>query len=451
MTAGMGLVGISLLLSLGLAAIRIPIAYAVLAGASFGIYLLYSVGDGGVFDATAGLDPLLTILADVPYSFAHSYELATIPLYILLGHVAQRVGITSDVFGALRVILSGTRAGLVMASLGGCAGFSAISGSSVACAAAMGRVAVPEMLSRGYSQTLAAGAVAAGGTLGSLIPPSIAFLLFAILAEQSLAQLFLAGIFPGLLTLLGFVLTVFLWSRLKPEDTPVARSAAPRTEKLRALGLLWPAALILGIIVGGLVTGLFTVIQAAAVSVLAALLIGWARRRLNATEFHAALKRTCLQSGALFAISFGAKAFTVLVAGADMSTAMIEWMTASSIDGWMVIAVIVLALLLMGMFLDPAGIILLAVPVTLPVVMGLGYDVVWYAVIFVKVLEIGLITPPLGLNIFALKASLDAADSVSLENVYKGALAFLAIDLVVLVLLLALPDISLFLPALLGQ
>ncbi|MCY3772331.1 MAG: TRAP transporter large permease subunit, partial [Gemmatimonadetes bacterium] len=203
--------------------------------------------------------------------------------------------------------------------------------------------------------------------------------------------------------------------------------------------------------VGGLVTGLFTVIQAAAASVLAALLIGWARRRLNATEFLAALKRTCLQSGALFAISFGAKAFTVLVAGADMSTAMIEWMTASSIDGWMVIAVIVLALLLMGMFLDPAGIILLAVPVTLPVVMGLGYDVVWYAVIFVKVLEIGLITPPLGLNIFALKASLDAAETVPLEDVYKGALAFLAIDLVVLALLLAFPDISLLLPDLLGQ
>ena len=451
MTTGMALVGMSLLLSLGLAAIRIPIAFAVLVGASFGIYLLYSLGDGSGFDASAGIAPLFTILADVPYSFAHSYELATIPLYILLGHVAQRVGITADVFSALRIILSGTRTGLVMSSLGGCAGFSAISGSSVACAAAMGRVAVPEMLSRGYSQTLATGAVAAGGTLGSLIPPSIAFLLFAILAEQSLAELFLAGIFPGLLTLVGFILTVLLWSWLRPQDSPQEQVAEAWKERLRALRLLWPAALILGIITGGLVTGLFTVIQAAAVSVLAAILIGWTRKRLNTPSLADALKRTCLQSGALFAISFGAKCFTVLVASADMSTSMIEWMTASSIDGWMVIAVIVLVLILMGMFLDPAGIILLAVPVTLPVVMGLGYDVVWYAVIFVKVLEIGLITPPMGLNIFALKASLDASDSVPLENIYKGALAFLALDIVVLLLLLAFPQISLFLPNLLGQ
>lgn len=451
MISGVVIVAVSLGVSLGLAIVRIPIAYAVLTGASIGIYLLYAGGSSHSFDAEAGIDPLLTILADVPYSFAHSYELATIPLYILLGHIAGRVGITADVFEGLRIVLSGTRAALAMSSLGACAGFSAISGSSVACAAAMGRVAVPEMLSRGYAPTLASGAVAAGGTLGSMIPPSIAFLLFAVLAEQSLAQLFLAGILPGLLTLLGFTVTVVIWTSIRRGDAPDEQAAASFKARLQALTLLWPAGLIIAIIVGGLFTGLFTVIQAAGVSVLAALVIGRARRRLNAEGLVAALKRTCLQSGALFAISFGAKSFTVLVAGADMSASMIDWMTESDIEAWMVIAAIVLMLLVMGMFLDPAGIILLAVPVTLPVVLGLGFDGIWYAVVFVKVLEIGLITPPMGLNIFALKASLDTSHNVSMTDIYKGAIAFLAIDFVVLGLLLAFPPISLYLPRLLGS
>lgn len=430
---------------IGLMILRVPIAFALLAGAAGGLFLLYSWPEGGAFNPARGLRPTLSALQNVPFSFAHSYELATIPLYIALGNLAHTAGITTDLFYAMERLLRRLRGGLAMASIFGCGGFAAISGSSLVCAATMGRIAVPEMLERRYAPGLATGVVAAGGTLGALIPPSIPFILFAILAEQSVGKLLLAGIAPGVLTLLAYLLVVALWVRFRPGDAPLDETE--RTDDgWRVYIGVWPTLLLLGIIIGGLFFGFFTGIQAAAVAVAAAFAVGVLRRRMTWSALAQGLSDAALQSAAIFAIGIGAKLMITLVAAADLAGGIVTWLHAAQIPGWTVIAGIVVILLVMGMFLDPSGIILLMVPITLPVVETLGYDIIWYAVIFVKLIEIGLITPPIGLNAFVLKSVLPATSGVTLVTIFRGITVFILIDLVVLGVLLAFPQISVLIP-----
>ncbi|MGD9862655.1 MAG: TRAP transporter large permease [Pseudodonghicola sp.] len=439
---------VALGLALALIALRVPIAYALLLGATVGLFGIYGWHPGEAPDLEAALRPMMSVLADVPFRFAHSYELSTIPLYILLGTIAHRAGITTDVFGAMRVLLGRLRGGLAIACIFGCGGFSALSGSSLACAAAMGRISVPEMIDNGYDRRLATGTVAMGGTVGSMIPPSIPFLLFAILAEQSVGKLLLAGILPGLLTLLGYVITVQIWVLLRPAAAPARRQRAQAREKLEAIVRLWPAALLFMIIAVGIFTGLFTTIQAAAISVIVATLIGIFRRLLSLRALYEALKDGALQSAQLFAMAFGAKVLITLVAASGLSASLVDWASAAGFGRWEMMLVIVFILLIMGMFLDPTGILLLMVPITLPLVQQLGFDLIWYAVIVVKMLEIGLVTPPMGLNAFMVKASVPASHRVELKDVFAGIAPFLALEVVVVALLLAFPAISLLIPGL---
>lgn len=426
--------------------LRIPIPFALLAGASAGLFLVFAWPEGGSFDPQRGIRPMLSALADVPFSFAHSYELATIPLYIALGNIAHAAGITTDLFYAMEKLLRRLRGGIAMASILGCGGFSAISGSSVVCAATMGRIATPEMLNRNYAPGLATGVVAAGGTLGALIPPSIPFILFAILAEESVAKLLLAGIVPGVLTLLAYLFVVWLWVRFRPADAPLVEEADDGESNFRIYLGLWPTFLLLGIIIGGLFFGFFTGIQAAAVAVVTALVVGMIRRRMSWAALKSAMGDAALQSAVIFSIGIGAKLMITLVAVANLAGGISEWLDAAQIQPWAVIAAIVLILLVMGMFLDPTGIILLMVPITLPIVEDLGFHVIWYAVIFVKLIEIGLITPPIGLNAFVLKSVLPDTSDITLGTIFKGITVFIIIDLVVLGTLLFFPDLSLMIP-----
>ncbi|MFD0387413.1 TRAP transporter large permease [Tistrella bauzanensis] len=340
--------------------------------------------------------------------------------YILLGALAHKAGITTDVFRSMRILLGRLPGGLAVACIFGCGGFAALSGSSLACAAAMGRIAVPEMIDNGYDRRLATGTVAMGGTVGSMIPPSIPFLLFAILAEQSVGKLLLAGILPGLLTLLGYVITVQIWVRLRPDAAPGRPARASMRAMWSAIFGLWPATLLFAIIAVGIFTGLFTTIQSAAVSVLAAAAIGFGRKMLRWRDVYEALEEAVSQSSQLFVMAFGAKVLITLVAASNLTGDLVEWTGHAGLEPWQIMAAIVVLFLILGMFLDPSGILLLLVPITLPIVSDLGYDLIWYAVIVVKLLEIGLVTPPLGLNAFMVNASVPHNYAVSLQQVFAG-------------------------------
>jgi tripartite ATP-independent transporter DctM subunit len=428
-----------------LLALRVPIAFALGFGASGGLFLCYAAAGGG-FDLLAGLTPTLSLLGSVPFEFIHDYPMSMIPLFIGLGHVAHHAGITPELFHALRIWFARVPGGLAMASIVGCGGFSAVSGSSVACASAMGRITVPEMLRYRYDPGLATGAVAAGGTLGSLIPPSLLFVIYAIFTEQSVRALFLAGILPGLLSLAGYLLTTLIWVKRRPQAAPRSDERPTRREKWRALHGIWPATLLFGVIIGGIYGGWVTPTEAAAVSLALAILIGLARRRLDWHSLLESLRETALQTTTIFVIAIGAKLFVVLVSLTQVAPLLLDALQSAGVSMVTVLVAVVLLYLLLGMFLDSIGILVLTLPFTVPLVQGYGLDLVWFGVVVVKLLEIGLITPPVGLNVFVVKSVAPA--SVSLETVFRGVGWFLILDFVVLALILLFPQLSLLLPRL---
>lgn len=438
------LAGCVLAVVLLLLVLRVPIAYSLGLSASGGLLLFFGWRPGRELDLASGLRPTLSLVGSDTYSFVHSYPLSMIPLFIALGHIAFHAGITTDLYYALRILLRRLPGGLAMASVSGCAGFSAITGSSVACAAAMGRIAVPEMLKFRYNPSLAAGAVAAGGTLGSLIPPSLLFVIYAIFTEQSVKVLFLAGTLPGLISFLGYLITIFVWARFRPQDAPAPEIEANAAERREALMGVWPALLLLAVVVGGIYLGVFTPTEAAAVSVATALLIGFARGRLTWKALVQAGEETVRQTTMIFFIALAAKLFTSFISLTRITPAAFEWLQSLNAPVSMVILGFVLFYLVLGMFLDSIGILVLTLPFTVPVMAGYGVDLVWFGVIVIKLLEIGLITPPIGLNVFVIKAV--SPPEVTLGTVFKGASAFLVLDIVVVALLLLFPAISLWLP-----
>lgn len=432
-------------LVLMLIAFRVPVAYALGVSASLGLLTFLSWRPGGDFDLTRGLRPMLSILTSSPIELVGNYELSMIPLFIALGHVAYAAGITTDLYYALRIWLARIPGGLAIASVIGCGGFSAITGSSVACASAMGRIAVPEMLHYGYDSKLATGAVAAGGTLGSLIPPSLLFVIYAIFTEQSVKALFLAGILPGLISLLGYMITIVVWSTLRPNDAPAPKGLTfSRAERLTALVGVWPAVLLLMVIIVGIYGGFFTPTEAAAVSLSVAALIGFLRRRLTLRSFVDAVRETVLQTSMIFLIAIGAKIFVSFVSLTRISPSFLEWLQSTHAPLVIVMAAIVLLYIVLGMFLDSIGILVLTLPFTVPLVEGYHLDMVWFGVVVIKLLEIGLITPPIGLNVFVIKSV--APPAVSLEAIFKGASWFLLLDSLVMLLILLFPSLSLFIP-----
>jgi len=427
--------------------LRVPIAFALGFSASLGLFLFYGSA-GAEFEVERGLIPTLSLLSSTPFEFVHGYPLSMIPLFIALGHVAHYAGITPDFYYALRVWFARVPGGLAMASIMGCGGFSAVSGSSVACASAMGRIAVPEMLRYRYDPKLATGAVAVGGTLGSLIPPSILFVIYAIFTEQSVKVLFLAGILPGVLSLAGYLITTAIWVTRKPDAAPRADISYDRREKWLALNKTWPATLLFVVIIGGIYNGLFTPTEAAGVSLALAILIGVLRGRLDFAGLVSSFRETALQTATIFMIAIGAKLLVVFVSLTQIAPAMLQWLQSSGIALPLVMLSIVVLYLILGMFLDSIGILVLTLPITVPLIHGYGLDLVWFGVVVVKLLEIGLITPPIGLNVFVIKSVVPPA--ISLETIFRGVSWFLILDIVVLALILLIPEISLFIPKIAG-
>jgi tripartite ATP-independent transporter DctM subunit len=434
---------IGLVATLVLLALRVPIAAALGAVASVGIFVIFAWRPGADFAPQWAWQPTFSLLANNPYAFITSYTLSTIPLFIFMGHLAYEAGFTTDIYRAARLWLVRVKGGVAIASVMGCGGFSAITGSSVACAAAMGRIAIPEMLRFGYSRALASGSVAIGGTLGSLIPPSVLFILYGIFAEQSIAKLFIAAVIPGLLSLAAYVLVIYIWVSRRPQDAPIPDEAISRADRMRALRDCWAIIVLFVAVVGGIYAGLFTPTEAAGIGAAATLVLGVVLGRLNLAKIFAALKESVYQSSMIFVIAIGGKLFVNFIALTGLAGEITVWIETTGVSVFLVMGLIVLMYIFLGMFLDPIGIILLTLPLTIPIVENFGFSLIWFGVVVIKLLEIGLVTPPIGLNVFVIKSIV--GDKIPLETIFGGVAWFLLVEVFVLAAILFVPWLSLYL------
>ncbi|ODT61101.1 MULTISPECIES: TRAP transporter large permease [Paracoccus] len=423
-----------------LLAMRVPIAFALAGVASVGTFLVYATRTGAWMPERA-LNPTSSVVFSNFFDLVHSYDLSMVPLFVALGNIAFYAGITTRIYDAAAVWLRQLPGGVAMASVLGCGGFSAISGSSIACASTMGRICVPEMLRMGYDPRLATSSVAVGGTLGSLIPPSVLFILYGIFTETSIAQLFLAGILPGLLSLVGMLLVIAWWVARDPKAAPAGEAGT--ASRMDAAIAAWPALMLFVVIVGGIYGGIFTATEAAAVSVVLTTLIGFAQRRLTLEILWRAIRESLVQTAAIFLIAGAAKIFVSFVALTGMAGAVVGMVSDAQLSFAMLMLVVVVIYIVLGMFLDPIGIMVLTLPFMVPLVEGYGLNLIWFGVIVVKLLEIGLITPPVGLNVFVVS---NVTKNVSIDKIFAGVSRFLVIDFLVLVLLILFPIISLLIP-----
>lgn len=431
----------ALLLLLGL---RVPIAFALAGVATIGTFAMFAFRTG-TFSPDRAFRPTSSLVFSNSFDLIHSYDLSMIPLFVALGHIAYRAEITTRIYRAARVWLAAIPGGVAMASVVGCGGFSAITGSSIACASTMGRICAPEMLRMGYDKRLATASVAAGGTLGSLIPPSVLFIIYGIFTETSISSLFLAGIIPGLISLLGFLLVIWVWVLRDPSAAPVEDGVTSARERLQAAIDAWPAMLLFVIIVGGIYGGIFTATEAAAVCVSAALLIGFAQRRLTVKSVIEALRETVIQTTSIFIIAAGAKIFVAFIALTGVAGEIVGAVQAAELNVVVLMLAIAAIYLLLGMFLDPIGIMVLTLPLLVPLVEGYGLDLIWFGVVVIKLLEIGLITPPVGLNVFVIASVVGR--EVPIDRIFSGIMRFLTVDVIVLGLIMAFPILSLLIPS----
>lgn len=424
-------------------AIRVPIAFALASASIIGTFFIFALRTG-TFSPDRAIRPTTSLTYSNAFDLVHNYNLSMIPLFVALGHIAYRADITTNIYEAAKVWLANLRGGVAMASIVGCGGFSAITGSSIACASTMGRICTPEMLRMGYDNRLATASVAAGGTLGSLIPPSVLFIIYGIFTETSVSKLFLAGILPGILTLLGFLCVVAIWVRRDPSVAPSADVEYTGAQRMQAAISAWPALLLFVLIVGGIYGGIFTATEAAAVSVALAIGVGFAQKRLTWTALWESLKETCIQTTGIFIIAASAKIFVAFIALTGVAPMLVGLVSAADLHVVTLLLAIALIYLLLGMFLDPIGIMVLTLPLMIPLVEAQGLNLIWFGVVVIKLLEIGLITPPVGLNVFVI-SNVVGADA-PLHRIFAGITRFLAIDLIVLLLIMAFPIISLLIP-----
>jgi len=438
----LGVVGFGLLLVF--LVLRVPIAFSLGSIAVFCIVIYFSWPEGRDLNLDRGWRASVSVLTSNSYDFIHSFELTMIPLFILLSNVAHVSGITTDIYRAARVWLTRLPGGLAISSVIGCGGFSAITGSSVACAAAMGKICVPEMLRANYGPRLATASVAAGGTLGSLIPPSVPFILYGIFTETPISRLFMAGILPGILTILAFILVILIWVKVSPSEAPAVEEDRMPGERRQAAIAAWPAILLFTIVIGGIYGGLFTATEAAGVSAATAVALGFGLGRMNTSQLFNAAKDTVKQTAMLFLIAFAAKIYVSFISLTGLAPWLVAGIESLELATWLVVALICVVFLILGMFLDPIGILLLTLPFAIPLVESLDLNLIWFGVIVIKLLEIGLITPPVGLNAFVIKSVV--GKSISVDTIFAGISRFLVAEIIVLTLLVAFPIISLFLP-----
>lgn len=428
-----GYAGVVILLAL--IAFRAPIGLALISVSFGGIWVL--VGERAAFGA----------LGVFPYAFSATWHLSSIPMFVLMGFFCFHAGLTKGLFGAARLWLSALPGGLAIAGVLGCAGFAAVTGSSLACAAAMGRIAVPEMLRHRYDPGLATGSIAAAGTIGALIPPSILFILFGIIAKVPVGQLFLGGLAVGLLTAAAYSAVIMLRVLRNPELAPKIEEQISWKMRFVALGGVWPVlVLILGVF-GGLFAGVFTPTEAGGVGAALSLVIAAIKRSISLRGIWISLMETLTISASIFIIAIGASMLTRFFAYSGAGDEIAQMVQSMGVSPLFLILAIALLYILLGMFLEPIGAMLLTLPILLPLVEAADINLLWFGVLVAKLLEIGMITPPIGLNVFVLKGVM--GDEIAIGTIFKGVMWFIFADIVILALMIAFPNFVLFLPSLL--
>lgn len=428
-----GLAGVAILLILLMTGMPI--------GAALGL-----VGIGGLV-LCLGLEPAIIKSGVVLLETLIRYELGTIPMFLLVAHLCFSANASRDMFDAAAKFLGHKRGGLGFASIAGCAGFGSINGSSLATAATIGLVALPEMRKRGYDDGLATGAVAAGGTLGQMIPPSGALIVFGIIAEQSIGKLFTAALVPGITQALFYLLVVWLLVRWKPELAP-ATERAPWSERWKALLKVVDIALLVIVMIGGITFGLFTPTEAASIGGIGALIIAAIRRRLSLATLYNALFETLKTSGMIVTIVIGAILFSAFVSVTGLTDSIGSFITGLGAGPLVTVLVMAALLLLLGSVLDGLALMLLTTPILLPIIHQMGLSPIWFGIFLVRSMEIGFVHPPIGMNLYVIQG---IAKDVPLGRIFMGVLPFLASDLLHLLLLVLFPVITLGLPELLGQ
>lgn len=412
--------------------LRVPIGLAMFSAGAAGVLIL------------RGWNALVGSLKSVVYDVYATDSLAVIPIFLLMGHLAAKAGMSQALYRFAQTLLGHRRGGLAIATVGACAGFGAICGSSIATAATMGQVALPEMRRAGYAGSLATGTLAAGGTLGILIPPSIVLVIYAILAEQSIAKLFVAAFVPGLLATIGYMAAIALVVRRNPALAPISPRAAAH-ETAAALIAVWPVLLIFILVIGGMYAGLFTPTEGAAVGAFGTALLAL-RAGMRLEGFLDCLRRTAVACAMIFFIVLGAQLFNSFMAFTRIPQFAANAIAESGLNPWAILALILLAYLVLGCLMDSLSMILLTVPIFFPAIMKLDFGLtpehaaIWFGILALIVVEVGLITPPVGMNLFVINAM---AKDVPMAETYRGVLPFVATDLVRTIVLVAFPGITL--------
>lgn len=425
-----GLLGF--LLSLVLIALGVPVALS-----------LGFVGIAG-YAFTNGLYGALFIIGSGPFEAIFPYSLSVIPLFLMMGVFSSRCGLSTDLFQAANALVGRFRGGLAIATICACAGFGAICGSSLATVATIGRVALPEMRKAGYDDRLSSASIAAGGTLGVMIPPSILLIIYGLLTEQSIGKLFSAAIIPGLLATALYALCVTISVKLNPALVGTMPPAST-TSRWKAVRKAWPVAAMFAIVIGGIQAGVFSPTEAAAVGAASAVLLAIARRSLDRSSLGSAMRETVELTGMIFFIIIGAALFNFFIETTGLPQYLIASVEASGLPAFGILLMIILFYLVLGCFMDSMSMIMLTIPFVFPLISALGFDPIWFGILVVTVAELGLITPPVGMNLFVMQG---VSRDLSSATVIRGIVPFIIADTVRLALLIFVPAITLYLPSL---
>ncbi|WP_416900232.1 MAG: TRAP transporter large permease [Minwuia sp.] len=412
---------------------RMPIGLAMLV-----------IGIGGSVLVNGSWLQVMSQMKSLPYDTFSNYSLGIIPLFLLMGQFATHGGLSKSLFEAAEAWLGHRKGGVAMAAVGACAGFGAVCGSSLATAATMAQVALPELRRFGYSGALSTGALAAGGTLGILIPPSVVLVIYAILTEQNIAKLFLAAVIPGVLAAIGYMLAIAIYVRLRPESAGT-REPAPVAERLRATFRIWPVLAVFAVVVGGIYAGIFTPTEGAAFGAAGTGLIALLNRGLGMEELKSSLLQTATASAMIFFIVLGAAAFNSFLAFAQLPQEAARWVTEQGFGPYWVLFAILALYLVLGCFMDSLSMILLTVPIFFPIVAELDFGMtpeafgLWFGILVLIVVEVGLITPPVGMNLFVINSM---SGGIPMAATYRGVIPFVISDVMRVALLAAFPVIT---------
>ena len=415
----------------GLMLLRVPV------GMAMGL-----VGVGG-FAYLSGSGPALKMVGQTSMRTVTDWNFAVVPLFLLMGSFATTSGMSRELFRAANGFLGHLRGGLGIATIAACGGFAAICGSSVATAATFSRVAYPEMRRYGYPQSFATGVIAAGGTLGIMIPPSTVFAVYGLITQQDIGKLFVAGIIPGIIAILMYMATITIIGYARPGFLPAGPRASWR-ERMEGMRDVWATLLLFAFVIGGIYGGLFTATEAAGMGAAGAFVIGVARRRLSRTDILRSLLEATRTTAAVFTVLIGAILFGYFLTITQTPQKVTEFLTGLGIGRYGVLALIMIMYLVLGCLMDALAMIILTVPIIFPVIVALGFDPIWFGVIIVMTVELGLIHPPVGMNIFVIKS---VVEDVKISTIFYGVLPFIITDILRLILLIAFPILALWLPS----